>query len=197
VSKTESRPYKQVARAQSQQRTRDALLDVADEEFSAGRWTKASLDAMAARAGVTKQTVLRHFGSKDGLLEAAIRRTSEIVRRERAHAPTGEIPGAVHNLVVHYERWGNAVLRLLAEEHRGSLVRKLADRGRDVHYEWVEQTFGPQLAGLDEQTRRRRKAQLVTVCDVHMWKLFRHDLHFSVSDTEAALREIIEGVVAR
>jgi AcrR family transcriptional regulator len=197
VSKTESRPYKQVARAQSQQRTRDALLDVADEEFSAGRWSKASLDAMAARAGVTKQTVLRHFGSKDGLLEAAIRRTSEIVRRERAQAPTGEIPGAVHNLVVHYERWGNAVLRVLAEEHRGSLVRKVTDRGRDVHYEWVERTFEPQLATLDERTRRRRKAQLVTICDVHMWKLFRHDLHFSVSDTEAALTELIEGLLAR
>lgn len=197
MSKTESRPYKQVARAQSQQRTRDALLDVADEEFSAGRWSKASLDAMAARAGVTKQTVLRHFGSKDGLLEAAIRRTSEIVRRERAQAPTGEIPGAVHNLVVHYERWGNAVLRVLAEEHRSSLVRKMTDRGRDVHYEWVERTFEPQLAALDEHTRRRRKAQLVTICDVHMWKLFRHDLHFSVSDTEAALTELIEGLVAR
>ncbi len=192
---TDRRPYRKVAREQSQQRTHDTLLDAADEEISAGRWAKSSLEAMAAKAGVTKQTVLRHFGSKDGLLEAAIRRTSEIVRRERAQAPVGDVPGAVRNLMVHYERWGDMVMRVLAEEHRIPLVRKMTDRGREVHREWVARTFEPQLAQLDERMRRRRMAQLVAVCDVYVWKLLRQDMQLSVPDTEIALIELIEGLL--
>jgi AcrR family transcriptional regulator len=188
------RSYKQVARAQAQQRTHDTLLDAVDEEVAAGSWGKASLEATAARAGVTKQTALRHFGSKDGLLEAALRRTSEIVRCERAQAPINDVPGAVRNLVVHYERWGNLVLRVLAEENRSQLVRKMTDHGREVHYEWVERTFEPQLARLDDQTRARRMAQLVAVCDVYVWKLLRHDMQLDVPQTEAALIELIEGI---
>jgi AcrR family transcriptional regulator len=191
------RPYRQVARAQAQQRTEDALLDAADKEIFEGRWHKSSLEALAARAGVTKQTALRHFGSKDGLIEAAIRRLSEIVRSERARAPVGDVVGAVRNLMVHYERWGDMVMRVLAEEHRFLLVHRMTDRGREIHREWVARTFEPQLASLDEETRRRRLAQLVAVCDVYVWKLLRRDMKLGVEQAERALIELIEGVEER
>lgn len=196
MSATNPRPYRQVARAQARQRTRETLLDAADEEISAGRWARASLETIAERAGVTKQTALRHFGSKDGLLEAAVRRTSEIVRYERAQAPVNDLPGAVHNLIVHYERWGKVVLRVLAEEHRSSLVRKMTDHGREVHYEWVEHTFEPRLAERDEPARGMLRAQLVTLCDVYVWKLLRQDMRLSASETEAALTEMLEALLA-
>jgi AcrR family transcriptional regulator len=189
------RPYKLLARAESQQRTRDALLDAAIDEFSGEGWQRTSLEALARRAGVTKQTLLRHFGSKDGLLEATIRRTSEIVRPP---APTGDVPGAVRNLMVHYERWGDLVLRVLAEEHRIPLVRKGTDRGRHVHQEWVERTFEPQLSNLgDDQARKLRMAQLVAVCDVYVWKVLRRDMKLGVAQAEIALIGLIEGLFAQ
>ncbi|HEX4837707.1 MAG TPA: TetR/AcrR family transcriptional regulator [Solirubrobacteraceae bacterium] len=189
------RTYKQVARAQAQQRTREALLDAANEELSKDGWSRASLEAVAAKAGVTKQTVLRHFGSKEGLIEAAIRHISEIVRRERARAPIGDLPGAVRNLMDHYERWGDLVMRALAEEHRTPLVRRITDRGREVHSEWVAQTFEPQLAKLSGETRERRMAQLVAVCDVYVWKLLRRDIKLGVPEAETALVELVERLV--
>jgi AcrR family transcriptional regulator len=189
------RSYKQVARARGQQRTRDALLDSAVDEFYKGRWQKTSLEALSKKAGVTKQTLLRHFGSKDGLIEAAIRHTSEIVRKERAHAPIGDVPGAVRNLIDHYERYGDLVMRVLAEEHRFPLVRKMTDRGREVHCEWVARTFEPQLAkNLSDEARERRMAQLVAVCDVYVWKLLRRDMKLDVPQAEIALIELIEGL---
>jgi AcrR family transcriptional regulator len=197
IAATDRRPYKKVARERSQQQTRDALLDAADEELSKDDLSKASLETVAAKAGVTKQTALRHFGSKEGLIEAAIRRMSEIVRKERARAPTGDVPGAVRNLMVHYERWGDPVLRMLAQEHRIPLVQKMTDRGREVHREWVERTFEPQLATLDGETRKRRMAQLVAVCDVYVWKLLRRDMKLDVAQAEIALIEIIEGLEER
>jgi AcrR family transcriptional regulator len=191
------RPYKQVAREQSRQRTREALLDAAEEELAKGGWSQASLDALAAKAGVTKPTVLRHFGSKEGLIEAAIRRTSEIVRKERARAPVGDVPGAVRNLLDHYERWGSLVMRVLAEEHRISLVHKMTDRGRQVHYDWVDQTFGPQLQGLDEEARRRRRAALIAICDVHTWWLLSHDLGLGRAEISATLIDLVERLLAQ
>jgi AcrR family transcriptional regulator len=194
IADSKQRPYKQVAREQGQQRTRDALLDSAVDEFYKGRWQKTSLEALSKKAGVTKQTLLRHFGSKDGLIEAAIRHASEIVRKERAQAPIGDVPGAVRNLVDHYERWGDLVMRVLAEEHRIPLVHKMTDRGREVHREWVARTFEPQLANLSDEMRERRMAQLVAVCDVYVWKLLRRDMKLGAPQVEVALIELIEGL---
>jgi AcrR family transcriptional regulator len=151
-----------------------------------------SLEALARRAGVTKQTALRHFGSKDGLIEAAIRRTSEIVRPP---APAGDVPGAVRNLIKHYERYGDLVMRLLGEGNWFYPVRKATDHGRHVHQEWVERTFEPQLQSLnDDRTRMRRMAQLVAVCDVYVWKLLRRDMQLDLPEAEVALIELIEGL---
>ncbi len=194
---TARRPYKKVAREQSEQRTRDALLDAADEELARDGLSHASLESVAAKAGVTKQTLLRHFGSKEGLIEATIRRASELVRKERAKAPVGDVPGAVRNLMKHYERYGDLMMRLLAEGHRSYLVRKVTDRGREVHLEWVKRTFEPQLRSLrDDEARKVRMAQLVAVCDVYVWKLLRRDMKLNVSQAQAALIELIESLVA-
>jgi AcrR family transcriptional regulator len=192
--KSEQRPYRQVARARAQQRTRDALLDAANEEFSKDGVSRASLEQVAAKAGVTKQTALRHFGSKDGLIEAAFRRLSEGVRRERGEAPVGDVPGAVRNLIDHYERYGDLMVRLLGEGHWFYLVRKATDHGRQVHREWVLRTFEPQLASLRGRERERRTAQLVAVCDVYVWKLLRRDMKLDVRQSELAVIELIEGL---
>lgn len=199
------RPYKKVARAQAQERTRETLLRAASEEVERDGWTQASLESVAERAGVTKQTALRHFGSKEGLLDAVIRRTSSIVVKERAESPIGDIPGAVANLVRHYERYGDmvvrmlpyrdAVVRVLGREPRVPLVQRAVDRGDEVHEEWVLRTFEPQLARLDAQARERRLAQLVAVCDVHVWKVLRREIGLSVPRVEAALVELIERLV--
>lgn len=200
------RSYKQVARAKAQEHTRETLLQAAAEEVERDGWKQASLESVAERAGVTKQTALRHFGSKQGLLDAVINRTSSIVVKERAEAPIGDIPGAVANLMRHYERYGeivtrllpyrDAVVRVFGQDKRDSLVRRAVDSGHEVHEDWVLRTFEPQLAILDPPTRRRRLAQLVAVCDVYMWKILRRDLGLDVPRAEEALVELIERLVS-
>jgi AcrR family transcriptional regulator len=206
LAKDSKRPYKKVERAKTQERTRETLLQAATEQVENDRWEQTSLESVAERAGVTKQTALRHFGSKQGLLDAVIDRTSSIVVKERDEAPIGDIPGAVANLVRHYERYGDmvirilphrdAVVRVLGHEHRSSFVRRAVERGQEVHEEWVLRTFEPQLANLDPPTRQRRLAQLVAVCDVYVWKVLRRDQGLDMSRVEAALVELIERLVA-
>lgn len=204
-AESSQRAYKQVARAKAQEQTRETLLQAATEEVERDSWSQASLESVAGRAGVSKQTALRHFGSKQGLLDAVIRRTASLVVKERNEAPVGDIRGAVANLVRHYERYGDivvrmlpyrdAVMRVMGHESRSSIVRAV-DYGHEVHEEWVARTFEPQLADLDPRSRERRLAQLVAICDVYVWKILRRDIGLKRSQVEEAVVEMIERLLA-
>jgi AcrR family transcriptional regulator len=188
------RTYRMGARAEAAAATRERILETAGKLFSRSVGESSSLEDVAQGAETTVQTVLRHFGSKDGLIDAILQSISEPVRRERAKVTPGDVPAAVVNLVKHYERYGNLVLRVLAEEHRRPLVLKATDHGRELHRKWVLQTFAPQLEALGPSECKRRTAQYVAVCDVYVWKLLRRDMKLGVAETEAALIEMLEGL---
>ena len=57
----------------------DALIEATNELTYAGGITGTGVDAIAARAGVTKRTLYQHFGSKDRLVSEALS-----VRNQRA-----------------------------------------------------------------------------------------------------------------
>ena len=73
------RSYDMTARARAVQATRARIVQAAIEEFMAGDLAGATLERVARRSGVTLQTVLRHFGSKSGLISAAIERKAREV----------------------------------------------------------------------------------------------------------------------
>lgn len=52
--------------------TRQKILDAAIEAFGSRGYDAVSLDALADEIGVSKQTVLYHFGSKENVLDGAI-----------------------------------------------------------------------------------------------------------------------------
>lgn len=65
---------------------RDAILDAACALFLEQGYAAASMDAVAARAGVSKATIYAHFTDKDDLFGAVIRMRCE---RNRTFAPVG------------------------------------------------------------------------------------------------------------
>jgi AcrR family transcriptional regulator len=188
------RPYRMSARADATRATAARILDAALEVFWERPTHQISLEDVARRAGVTKQTVLRRFGSKSGLLAAAGERSFERVRAERDIVTPGDTAGAARALVAHYERLGDGVLRLLAEETREPALRPLVDRGRAYHVDWCARAFEPALRELRGAARERRLAQLVVVTDVYTWKLLRRDRGLSRRQTETAMRELVEAL---
>jgi AcrR family transcriptional regulator len=185
------RPYRMQARAASAAATAERILDAAVEVYWEHDGDELSLDEVARRAEVTVQTVIRRFGSKQGLFTAAVDRETEKVRRERSEAPVGDVPGAVHMLVSSYETTGERMLVVLAEEHRIPSTAVILDRGRALHREWCARVFAPALTGLTDTDRKRRLAQLVAVCDVYTWKLLRRDAGLSRRQTELAMVELL------
>jgi len=71
--------------------TRGRVIDAALVSFADRGFEATSLDALAANLGVTKQTILYHFGSKDALLAAVIDRSAAELADalERALAKAG------------------------------------------------------------------------------------------------------------
>ncbi len=186
------RPYRMTARAEAAQETAEAILDAAIEVFWERPTDQVSVAEVARRSGVTKQTVLRRFGSREGLFAAAAERETARIEAERDPGVADDLAEAIRGLVDHYERVGDAVVRLLAAEASNPALVEIADRGRAYHEGWCERAFAPTLAPLRGAARARRLAQCIAVTDVLVWKLLRRDRALSRRQTETAIYELAE-----
>jgi len=190
-----TRVYRMSARAEAAAATGDRILDEAVRLFWERPGDDVSLDEVARGAGVTRQTVIRRFSGKAGLMAAAAEREAQQVRDHRDTAPVGDVTAAVSVLVEHYERTGERVLRMLAEEARMPAVAEIAESGRRLHRAWCARVFAPALHSRTGADRRRALAQVVAVCDVYTWKLLRLDSGLSRTQTELALVELLTPLV--
>lgn len=186
------RQYRMQARAKAAEATREKILDAVEVAFEELLFDEITLAAIAERAGVSVQTVLRHFESKDSLFMASVLHTGTKMAADREVMPKGDLKEIVDDLVDHYEKYGNRLLRMLAQEDRQLTLRSLADLGRLFHVEWCKQAFAPGLKGLRGAKRERRIAQFVAGTDIYMWKLLRRDRGLSPQQTKLAMRELLE-----
>lgn len=184
------------ARAEAAAETGRRVLSAAIRLLGERYYDEVSLADVAREAGVAVQTVLRRFGTKEGLVAAAASLGEEQVRAERWSAAPGDLEAAVRALCAHYETWGDRSLLLLAQEARVPAARRLTSAGRALHHEWVAHAFSPWLSRRRGAARARLRARLVAVTDVYAWKIVRRDLGFDARATEATLRELVAAVVA-
>jgi AcrR family transcriptional regulator len=181
-----------VARAESAEATRMRILEAARRQFGELPYEQVSLGLIAQQAGVTVQTVLRRFESKEHLFAAVAAWRAASIAGERDAVAAGDAAGAIQTLVDSYERWGDEVLHLLAEERRSPVIREVTEFGRRYHHAWVRRVFTPQLRGLGAEQRERRLVRLIAVTDLYTWKILRRDLDLSSEETEEALRDLTE-----
>lgn len=153
-----------------------------------------TLHEVADHAGTSLSTVMRRFGSKEGLAEAVLSSDRVGTQRDRDAVTVGDLDGAVAMIVDDYEINGDAVIRMLALEGRIDAVRRPVAAGRSAHEEWIARVFGPSLAG--SPARRRRQAlQLVVATDVYTWQLLRRDRGLPVQEVRAVMRAMCAAVV--
>lgn len=167
------RPYLQRARADAATLTRTAILEATMSLAFEKATAKVSLGDVAGRTGVSVQTVLRHFGSRDGLLDEAVRHASALISAER-RPPMEDVPTAIATLFDHYEARGDAVILMLAQEAFDARIAQITSSGRRMHREWVAEF----VAGGRDSVSPEEDAlidQLVVVTDVYAWKLLRRD----------------------
>src|SRR5690349_16526619 len=94
VNMKSERGYVMTERARSTQATADRILDATIALFAELPYAQLTLRAVADRADVTVQTVIRRFGDKEGLTVAAAARSREHISAQRSAAPVGDLAGA-------------------------------------------------------------------------------------------------------
>jgi AcrR family transcriptional regulator len=152
-----------------------------------------TLQRIAKDAGVTVQTILRHFGDKEGLLRAGAEVVKQGTILERDVVPVGDLDAIVDYLVNHYEEVGDRMMRLTVQEERYKPLHDVLEMARVIHREWVSRVFSPWLASRSDG--KEMAAQFVAITDLYMWKLLRRDMALEVEDYRRALHSMLRALL--
>ena len=189
-----ARTYRSRARAAGVARTGERILGVAKDRFFSLPYDEVRLGEIATAAGVSEQTLLNHFSSKEGLLLAVADFIGPEVEALRGPVVPGDVDAAVRGLLRQYEQYGDANVRLVAVAERIPALASGVELGRARHTAWLEATFAEALPSTPA-ARRRALAALYAVTDVGTWKLLRRDLGRSRRDTADVLRALLRAAL--
>jgi AcrR family transcriptional regulator len=193
--KSANRTYRMRARAEAVEATRERIARVAMERFLAESYDAVTIASVAAAAGVSHQTVLNHFESKEGLFMAAAERFGADVRGNRALRAPDDAASAVAFLVDQYERTGDGNVRLAMLDDRIDAVAAVLDEARADHQAWLADIFAGRLPRAAPE-RKRALAALHAATDVYAWKLLRRDLGLGRRAPQPVMTEMVEAIVA-
>ena len=197
--KTEAtRPYRQTRRAAETEANTERILRSAHDLFLERPYDQVTLQAVAERAGVGLQTLIRRVGTKDGLARAVNAWIGPQVAADRGEpaATRGEPAAVAAAIARHYERWGEATDRMLRQEHVSPALTEAAAAGRTAHRAWIEAAFAAALDALGPASRRRLRARLVGVCGVELWHVLRRDERLSVPEARDAVADLISACLS-
>ena len=188
-----TRTYTMGSRADGVTATRERIARAAMALFLEHPYEDVTLAGIAKAAGVSHQTVLNHFESKDGVVLGVAELLKTETRSARNDATPGDVPSAVRALVGDYEHMGDANFRWAASERLDNLA-ELLDEARAGHQEWIVTMFGDRLP-TTPVARRRAIHALHAATDVYTWKLLRRDLRQSRAETEKTIVDLVVGLL--
>lgn len=189
------RPYRMDARAAAMEFTRTRVLQAAAALWMRRWYDDVTLQHIAEEAGVSVQTIVNHFGGKDGLAEAVADQVTSQAAVTR-QAPTGDVEAIVAVLFADYERHGDAVVLWTAQMDRVPAIARAAAHARDQHRAWLERVFADRLPPAG--TAREHALNLHhAATDIYLWKLWRRDLDLPREDAERAMRDLLTSIDPR
>jgi AcrR family transcriptional regulator len=133
------------------------ILRVAGQVFAAGGYERASMDRIAALAGVSKPMLYAYFGSKEGLYLAYIERTGgELVQRlvsaDRADGAKGRLRAVINEFLAfveeHSDGWTVLFRELNARQPLAEQVAQLRSEVVDEVRRMLESDEEPSWTGL-------------------------------------------------
>ncbi len=170
------------------------MLEVAEEVFAERGYAEASMDDIARRVGVTKPMLYAYFGSKEGLLLAAITRVRESMTRTvvEAISDAADVEDmlwrgllAYHEFVAGHER-GWTMVRHVASQ-------AVADRVEEIRRglsQLIAELMAVHAPGAPERDREAHAEMIVGACERSaLWRQTRDDV-----TPEQAARLVMDGL---
>lgn len=93
------------------ERKHRAILEAAQEMFLAGGYLGTNMDELAARSNVSKQTVYKHFGSKEALFVELVTSMTDAAA-DRVHQDVAD-PGSADELAPYLEAYADRQLEVV------------------------------------------------------------------------------------
>ena len=138
--------------------------------------SEITLEKVSQRAGVTVRTILRKFGSKEGLFKACIESDNDRFTHKRKDVKPGDLTGIIEALLDEYEHMGNALVRTLTVEYEYPVIQTLLEKARMFHREWCLHVFEPFLPDPGSDNFETVLSAFITATEFYLWKLLRKDL---------------------
>jgi AcrR family transcriptional regulator len=195
-TETGQRPYRQRARAQAANQRTERIMRAADELFREVPFEQLTLAAVAERAGVGLQTLIRRVGTKDGLVRAAMQHSAPHLQRFRGEIPPPD-PARVAAIVCEqYEQTGDAIDRMIRQEDSSPALKEAVTAGRAAHADWVASTFAGVLADQPVADRKGLRARLIAITGVELYLVIRRDCGLDPAQTRDAVTALLADTVA-
>lgn len=154
-----------------------------------------TLDMIAEKANVTKRTILRKFGSKEGLMTESLSYDPVGISAKRNQAKPGDIEDILKTLLSNYENIGDAAIRTIRLEPELEVARQIGVKGRKLHRDWCRLVFEPFLPDSQSPDFEIQLTSFISVTEIYLWKLMRKDLKLSKKKTFSVFKNMLEGVV--
>jgi AcrR family transcriptional regulator len=179
--------------------TQRRIIVAAYQLFRRVGFTRVSVDAIAARAGLTKRTLYAHFRSKDDLLAAMLIRYSE-QDIERLRAIADRLPANSDAMIESFfgqlaewagtPRWsGSGFSRIVVElaDLPGHPARKIARRAKAATEAWLADQLGK---GRVASPRERAREVMLLMEGAMVLMLLHSDRSYADAAGRAAKRLI-------
>jgi AcrR family transcriptional regulator len=192
------RPYT-AARRRDSAASVDRVLEAAERLIKDGKFHAATMDELAAAAGVSRATVFNRFGSKLGVLEALFRRGMEgpemaaIWEALELEDPVAALDAVVDVGCTIWEAYGFVHLQLQSVAVLEPEAASLVDEQREVQRAGLQRLIrrlakaGRLRSGLSEA---RATATLHTVTSLESFLWLRRSYGMSLRQTRETLAEL-------
>lgn len=189
-----TRAYTQRSRAAAQEDRRADMIAATFAVWERVGFDGVTLQAVADGAGVSLKTVVRHFGTREGLLTACMRAS---VAREEAErdAPAGDVHAVVKVLADRYELIADRIVRNAEIEFRYPVMTAWVAAARKSHLDWLARAFTPWLPA-EGPVREHRLMALYWATELRCWWTLRHALGQSREAAETVWLDLLLALVA-
>lgn len=186
-----TRTYQQRRRAESADANTERILAAGAELFGERPFDQITLAAVAERAEVGVQTVIRRVGTKDGLVRAVNVWLVPQIEGARGEPDVSDPAVVAERLARQYERWGQVTDRAIRQQDVSPALAEVAAAGRQAHRAWTAAAFAAELDRRRPADRHDLLGRLTAVCGVELWLVLRNDEGLSVEATRAAVADLI------
>jgi AcrR family transcriptional regulator len=186
-----TRPYRQRRRAAAAEAKTRRILEAALELFAERPLDQVTLAAVAERAGVGLQTLIRRVGTKDGLIRAVNSWVAEEITADRGEPDSADPEVVADAMARHYERWGAITDRTVRQEDSSPALAEGARAGRAAHREWIAAAFAEPLSAREPEASRILHGRLAAICGVELWLVLRRDQGLSAAEARDTVADLL------